>query len=127
MRAPVYRGVKRGPHRADKHLFKPAAVAIAAAFPTYSSRERIVADSKQRLTNKVNTLRQQIENDQLAKFQHELAVKDYDTLPDTATKEVKDSLLSAKKAAETQIALCEQRIKTREPLLVELEAQLETV
>lgn len=82
-------------------------------------------DSNQRLLSKVNTLRQQIENDELAKFQHELVIKDFTTLPTDAQKEVKDRFLGQKKAAETEVAICNQRLSVRQPLLAELEAQLE--
>jgi hypothetical protein len=117
------RGVRRGPHRPDVHHFKKAAVAIAAAFPVYSTQERIIMDSKEKLLQKVNTLRQQVENDEMAIFQHELAVKDYDSLPTDAPKDVKDFFLGQKKGAEAEIAKCKQRLATRQPLLVELEAQ----
>jgi hypothetical protein len=84
-----------------------------------------MADSNQRLANKVNVLRQQIENDELAKFQHGLVVQDYATLPTNASQDVKDRLLGPKKAAELEITLCDQRLSVRAPLLAELEKQLE--
>lgn len=81
-------------------------------------------DSKERLVAQVNTLRQQILNDQNAAFQHQLIIDDYDQLPKDAPKDVHDHFLGAKKAAETELTKCKHRLSLREPLVAELEEKL---
>lgn len=79
-----------------------------------------------RLDNRVNVLRQQVEQDRLTKFQHELIVQDFDNLPANARQEVKDRLLGSKKAVEIELEIINQRLATREPLLEQLEKELQS-
>lgn len=84
-----------------------------------------MAHSKVTLQNMINTLKQQIEGDRVAKMQQELTIQDAEGVASAEMpKESKEALQQAASAAKIQLALIDRRLTTREPHLAELEKAL---
>jgi hypothetical protein len=78
-------------------------------------------ETKVTLVNQINAVRQSLESDYVARLNHELMLKDNEAVPDDAPKAAKEALQASADVAKIQLALINQRIKTREPVLADLE------